>query len=123
MSQAVLGRRLGITGAAIAKLERAEMTGGITLSKLAEVAAALDCTVSYTLVPTETLQGTVERQARRVALQRLRYVADTMALEDQAIAPSRLADDLDRYARALIERNDIWTDPPPDPSRTGAGPG
>lgn len=123
MSQAVLGRRVGVTGAAIAKLERAEVSGGITLSKLAEVAAALDCTVSYAFVPTGTLQGTVERQARRVALQRLRYVSDTMALEGQAIASGRSTDDLDRYTRALIERNDVWTDEPADPLSKGAAPG
>lgn len=115
MSQAVLGRRVGITGAAIAKLERAEVSGGITLSKLAEVAAALDCTVTYAFVPTGTLQGTVEQQARRVALQRLRYVTDTMALEGQAMVSDRLADDLDRYSRELIERNEVWKDEPAGP--------
>jgi len=41
MSQAVLAGRLGVSAAAVNKLEQAERHGGITIRKLAEVAAAL----------------------------------------------------------------------------------
>ncbi len=45
MSQADLARRLRVSGAAIAKLERAEADGRITLAKPNEVARRSTCTV------------------------------------------------------------------------------
>src|ERR1035441_11050798 len=56
MSQAVLAERLGVSAAAVNKLEHAEVHGGITTAKLAEVAAALDCTLVYALVPRSKLE-------------------------------------------------------------------
>jgi predicted DNA-binding mobile mystery protein A len=108
MSQADLAARLGISGAAVAKLEHAETGGGITLAKLSEIAAALDSTVIYALVPNTSLEETVQRQAHRVAEERLGYVAGTMALEDQEVPADRQADYLEIYAHDLIVRNDIW---------------
>ena len=108
MSQASLATRLGISGAAVAKLEGAELDGGITLAKLAEVAATLDCTLVYALVPHSSLEETVQRQARMVASAQLGYVANTMALEGQGVAADRQADYLEVYARDLIARNEIW---------------
>ena len=43
MSQAVLAERLGVSSAAVNKLEHAELHGGITTGKLAEGASGLDC--------------------------------------------------------------------------------
>lgn len=108
MTQADLAGRLGVTGAAVAKLERAEAGGGITLAKLTEVAAALDCIVVYALVPNSSLEKTVQRQARRVASAQLGYVDSTMALEDQGVSDDRRADYLEVYSRDLIARNQIW---------------
>src|SRR5580698_7901120 len=62
MSQAVLAERLGISPAAVNKLEHAEIHGGITTSKLAEAAGALDCTLVDALVPNSTLVRTVRTQ-------------------------------------------------------------
>ena len=93
---------------AVAKLERAELGGGITIAKLFEVAGALDCTLVYALVPNTSLEDTVQRQARRVAAERLGYVATTMALEDQDISAERRDEHLESYARDLVAHNDLW---------------
>lgn len=119
MSQAELAQRLGVTGAAVAQIERAEPSGGVTLAKLGEVAAALDCTFVYALVPNSSLEETVRREALRIASARLGYVADTMALEDQNVEADRRVDYLDVYARDLVNRNDLWRDSPP-PARRDA---
>ena len=113
MSQAALGRGMGVSAAAVSKLEHAEIGGGITIAKLAEVAASLDCTLVYALVPNGSLESIVERQARRVAARRLGYVASTMALEGQAVDADRLADHLDVYVRELIDRGDLWREEGP----------
>ena len=108
MSQAVLAERLGVSAAAASKLEHAERHGGITISKLAEVAAALDCTLVYALVPNSTLEQTVMTQARKVATELLGYVGRTMALEAQGIDDERRREAIDRYARKLTDSGKVW---------------
>ncbi|MBI4318356.1 MAG: mobile mystery protein A [Chloroflexi bacterium] len=111
MSQESLGRLRGISGEAIAKLEKAELSGGITIAKLAEVAGALDCSVMYALLPNASLEDTVKRQARKVAARQLGYAATTMALEDQGIDAERQAEQLEIRSDAIISRNDQWRIP------------
>ncbi|MGH2834420.1 MAG: mobile mystery protein A [Solirubrobacteraceae bacterium] len=108
MSQAVLAQRLGVSSAAVTKLERAELHGGITTSKLAEVAAALDCTLVYALVPNSTLEDTVTTQARTQAAQVLGYAARTMALEAQDIDEDRQREAIERNAQQLVANGKLW---------------
>lgn len=116
MSQAALARRLGVTGAAVNKLEHAESHGGITIGKLAEVAGALDCHLVYALVPNSTLEQTVEAEARLRAAEVLGYAAQTMALEAQDIDRARQAEVVERYARELIASGGLWRQPSGDSS-------
>jgi len=108
MSQAVLAERLGVSSAAVNKLERAELHGGITTGKLAEVASALDCTLVYALVPNSTLERTVRTQARTVAAQLLGYAVRTMALEAQDIDEDRQSEAVERYAHQLVGSGNLW---------------
>lgn len=108
MSQSVLAARLRVSPPAVAKLERSELDNTISIGKLSEVAAALDCTLVYTLVPNTSLEETVQRRARSRAAQMLGYVANTMGLEDQAVEESRHHDQLERQARWLIDSNRLW---------------
>lgn len=108
MSQAVLAQRLGVSAAAVNKLEHAERHGGITIRKLADVAAALDCTLVYALVPNSSLEQTVMAQARKVAEGTLGYVARTMALEAQEVDDDRQREAIDRYARQLTASGELW---------------
>ncbi len=108
MSQAVLAERLGVTSAAVNKLERAELHGGITTAKLAEVAAALDCTLVYALVPNSTLERTLMNQARTTAARVLGYAARTMALEAQDIDSDRQREAIERYAQQLVDSGKLW---------------
>jgi predicted DNA-binding mobile mystery protein A len=108
MSQASLAQHLMITQAAVASLERSEMRDTITIGRLTDVARAMDCTLVYALVPNSTLEDTVRTEAERRARASLDYVANTMALEDQAVDES---DDLDRLQREvdrIIDDNRVW---------------
>src|ERR1035437_8639067 len=96
MSQAVLAERLGVSAAAVNKLEHAEVHGGITTAKLAEVAAALDCTLVYALVPRSKLEQAVLTHAR------------AMALEAQEIEGDRQREAVDRYTQELVAKGSIW---------------
>jgi predicted DNA-binding mobile mystery protein A len=108
MSQAVLAERLGVSSAAVNKLEHAEPRGGITTGKLAEVAGALDCTLVYALVPNATLEKTVMKQARTAASHVLGYASRTMALEAQDIDGDRQGEAIERYARQLVANGRLW---------------
>ena len=108
MSQAALAKRLGVTPSAVHQLEQVEVNGGITLTKMAEVARALDTQLVYVLIPNTTLQDNVERQARRIASERLGYVEATMAREDQEIGEERRKEALDSYVEELIAGGSIW---------------
>jgi predicted DNA-binding mobile mystery protein A len=108
MSQAVLAGRLGVSAAAVNKLEQAERHGGITIKKLSQVATALDCTLVYALVPRSTLEQTVMTQARRASTEMLGYVTRTMALESQAIGDEHEREAIDRYAQQLTASGKVW---------------
>src|SRR5580692_513812 len=108
MSQAVLADRLGVSRAAVNKLERAELHGGITVGKLSEVASALDCTLVYALVPNSTLERTIMARAQTVAEQVLGYAARTMALEAQDIDDDRQNEAVARYAQNLVAGGNPW---------------
>ncbi len=92
MTQADLARRLDITKAAVAAIESSERRSTIRLETLERAAAQLDCELVYALVPRESLQGTVRRQAQSVASRHAARVNTTMALEEQSLTGA-FADD------------------------------
>ena len=108
MSEAALAQRLGVTPSAVHQLEQAEVRGGITLSRLAESARALDSQLVYVLIPNSTLQDTVLQQARRIAGEQLGYVEATMALEDQEIGDDKQREAIDSFAEEILARGSIW---------------
>jgi predicted DNA-binding mobile mystery protein A len=108
MSQAVLAQRHGVTRAAVEKLEQAEIHGGVTVAKLAQVAGAMDCTLIYALVPNDSLEATVNRQARARAEAELGYASRTMALEAQGVPSDRASEAVQRYADDLIATGRVW---------------
>jgi predicted DNA-binding mobile mystery protein A len=116
MSQAALAARLGISGAAVNKLEHAELTGGITTAKLTEVATALNCSLIYALVPNTTIEEIVQAEAQRVAASALGYAGRTMALEAQGVDADRQREAMERLAQDLIDRGDLWRGSPLAPS-------
>jgi predicted DNA-binding mobile mystery protein A len=108
MSQEALAHRLGISQPAVRKLELSETKGAITIGKLSEVAAALECTLVYALVPNSTLEDTVLQQARRVVARDLGYVGTTMALEDQSVSDEQVVAASSRHLDAATKRGDLW---------------
>lgn len=108
MSQGTLADRLGVTRGAVTNLEHAEREGAITVAKLTEVAAALDCTVVYALVPRSSLEEIVQKRAAQVVDGQLGYVSATMALEDQSVSTRDQGPTRAEQINAAMERGDIW---------------
>jgi predicted DNA-binding mobile mystery protein A len=106
MTTRQLAERLGVTQSTASKLEASEAAGTIQLNSLARAAEALGCTVVYALVPNESLEATIERQARAVAAEELGAVDLTMALEGQRVGIDQSL--LEEYTAALIGSRRLW---------------
>ena len=110
MSAAAFARRLGMTPVGVRKLESAEASDAITLASLRKLAQALDCELQYALVPRNSLQQQVRDRAEMVARERLRPIAHSMALEDQAVQGPQNKLQLEVAIKELIEgsRRELW---------------
>jgi hydroxypyruvate isomerase len=75
----------------------------ITLDTLERAARALDCTLVYALVPRKPLETVVQERARERALERLRTISHSMALEDQRVAEEDERGQLEQLAQKLID--------------------
>ena len=83
MSAAQLGKKLGMTQQGVLDLERRETNGSITISKLSEAAAALNCELQVIFVPKQSLEETVRLQAEAKARDERNRIVHTMRLEAQ----------------------------------------
>jgi predicted DNA-binding mobile mystery protein A len=85
ISTVQLARRLRVKQPSVVDLERSEAKGTIELATLRRVAAALDCTLVYALVPNKPLDAMVRDRARAFARRRLEPVEHSMLLEKQKV--------------------------------------
>ena len=83
MTTRQLAASVGVTQAAVMDAERAEARGDITLSTLRRYAEALDCELTYALVPRRPLKDVIEQRADRIAREEVARVRHTMELEEQ----------------------------------------
>ena len=69
MSAEQLARRVGVSRATVATLERSEARGRITLASLEKLARGLGCRVAYVLVPevSTSVSGLRRARARKLA--------------------------------------------------------
>lgn len=110
MTTRQMGKYLGMSGAAVTKLENRERAKGITLKDLQRVAEILDCRLMYALVPVETLESTLRTQAAKTAARLSEKADHAMKLEDQQVNPTELRAQRDVLAKLLLESLDsrIW---------------
>ncbi|MGH8306418.1 MAG: transcriptional regulator, partial [Steroidobacteraceae bacterium] len=101
---------VGVTQAAVVDAERTEGKGDITLATLQRYAAALDCELSYALVPKRPLQQVVEERADRIARDQVSRVSHSMALEDQLTSKEHLEREVADLRAKLLEgkRSRLW---------------
>lgn len=109
-----LAERMGVSQPSLTRLEKSERDSGARLATLIRAADALECDFVYALVPRRPLDDMVTEQARRRALARVRQVAHTMALEDQALAEDKLARQVEIWTEFYRTQSGLW--------RSGEGP-
>jgi predicted DNA-binding mobile mystery protein A len=115
MTAAQLATRMKVAQPRITELEKAEVTGRITLTSLERAAEAMGCTLVYALVPRRPLEELVQDRARQVADKILARVDHTMRLEDQGVNADagELEDARARLAATLVQEkiHSLWTRP------------
>lgn len=110
MTARQLANRLGVAQQAVARIEKEELAGSVTIKTMRRIAEYLDCVFVYGFVPRTSLEGTVARQAKKVAAQRLAHASQTMSLENQALSrrenEQALSDLVDELIRMLP--SNLW---------------
>lgn len=92
MSAEQLARRVGVSRATIATLERSEARGRITLASLEKLARGLGCRVTYALVPEVSTSISELRRARARKLARNQLALASAQADRRKL--ERLTDDL-----------------------------
>jgi predicted DNA-binding mobile mystery protein A len=111
MTATQLAKRLGVTQATLSTLELSETRGTIQLDTLRRVAAAMNCTLVYALVPAEPLEKIVQDRARSVASEELQPIQHSMRLEDQELAREEQGKQLADYIRDELDPRRLWERP------------
>jgi predicted DNA-binding mobile mystery protein A len=112
MSGKQLGERLEVSQPRVVQLEKDELSGALTLKTMRQAAEAMDCVFVYAVVPRTSLEETMHRQARKVAIKRLSRTSHTMLLEDQMVSNDEQKKMFEDKVEDLIRNipNDFWAD-------------
>lgn len=105
MTAKQLAKRLDVAQQAVTRIEKEESAGSVTIKTMRRIAECLDCAFVYGFVPRKSLEDTVTRQAKKVAIQRLTQASQTMSLENQALSRTEneqaLSNLVDEFIRTL----------------------
>lgn len=105
MSSYVLAERLGCSRVNITTIEQRERKGTISLETLEEVANAMHCKLVYCLIPMESFDKILEKQARIVAKKRIKIINHSMSLEKQGLSVRQLQQQEDDLVQQLLQGN------------------
>lgn len=113
MTSAQLGKRLGVSQPRALAIEKAEVSGAITLDSLEQAAHALDCKLVYALVPRRSLEATIEQRATELADRKIKSTTHSMALEAQSVGAAEQQEQLMVLRKKLIEKSgsELWEIP------------
>jgi len=110
MTAKQLANRLGVAQQAVARIEKEELAGSVTIKTMRRIADCLDCVFVYGFVSRTSLEETVARQAKQIAIQRLTQASQTMSLENQALSRKENEQALSDLVDELIRTppSDLW---------------
>ncbi|MDQ6971685.1 MAG: mobile mystery protein A [Mariprofundaceae bacterium] len=110
MSGPQMARRMSVTKQRISLMEKAEVNGSATLNSMRQAAEALDCVFVYAVLPRDSLQGILERQARKLVQREQAYTAHTMLIEDQLPSGEEQREAMDAAVTDIIRRlpKQLW---------------
>ncbi|MBL1141589.1 MAG: mobile mystery protein A [Proteobacteria bacterium] len=112
MSGAALSKRLGGHRSTVSYLERSELDGGITLKKMQETAEAMHCRFVYAIVPNDSIEKIIDRQAETIARGIVEESSVHMMLESQQLSKAENEKEIQRLKKQIIDDmpRDFWED-------------
>jgi predicted DNA-binding mobile mystery protein A len=112
MTAAQLARKLDVAQQSVARIEKDELSGSVTIKTMRRVAECLDCVFVCGFVPRSSLEATLRQQAHKLAAKRLAQASHTMGLEAQALGPKEnkkvLSDMVDELVDTLP--SNLWNE-------------
>jgi predicted DNA-binding mobile mystery protein A len=111
MTAADLSERMHVAQSSVTRLERSEKARTIRLDTLARAAEALECDLVYALVPRRPLDEIITDQASRRAMEQLRRLGHTMALEEQELDSNRLRSNFEMLRTHALTSPGLWHEP------------
>ena len=108
MSRSELAGRMGVSASRVAQFESDEVDRRIKLGSLERAADAVGCTVCYVLVPRDSLEQMVRRQARDKAARRVTAPTLPTAPEDECELADIVTEQIEALAYELIDRRGLW---------------
>ncbi len=110
MSAKDVASRLGVTESTVVRIEANERVDSVQLGTLRRAADALGCDLVYALVPRQSIEASVQAQARKRATRALAPVQHTMLLEAQQTKTSVVEALLADEASTWVDRPGLWND-------------
>ncbi|MBN1509674.1 MAG: hypothetical protein JW955_22700, partial [Sedimentisphaerales bacterium] len=103
---------LGVIKQRVARIEKDELLGNVTLKTVSDVAEAMNCSFVYWIVPKTSLEETVRAQAKKIAEARLNRTSLTMSLEGQAVSDQDKAELLEGAVDTILSDMSVplWED-------------
>ena len=106
MTASQLANKLGVAQQAVARIEKDELSGSVTIKTMRRVAEGLDCVFVYGFVPHSSLQSTVREQAQKYATKKINYASQTMTLEKQEL-------NIEENQKIILKLGEDLTNNPP----------
>lgn len=110
MSTFELATRMGLSGSRVKQLEQAEVDGTIRLSQLRRLGGALNCELHYVMLPRQSLDEMVRRQARRKAAEKMAGGSPVIRPngESEPLVVEALSEEFHALVHELIDRRGLW---------------
>jgi len=80
-----LAKRLGVSPNRVSVIEQSEPSGTVTINTMKKIAAQLDCTFVYGVVPRKSLKHMIKKRAIKAAKKIINDSSHTMFLEKQKL--------------------------------------
>lgn len=111
MTALQLAIRLGVSDRQVSKIERNELSGGVKLQTLQNIAEAMNCRFVYAFVPEKDIKTVVKEQALKKARARVIAASTQMAFEDQSLGMGQMDDQIELIVNDLLDKmpSDLWS--------------
>lgn len=108
---ASFAKKVGLSQPRVWEIEKSENDQSVTLKTMKSMAEALECDFVYYLVPKDSLKAVVEKQALKIALEKVTRVSQTMKLESQGIDKDKVKKQISDLKEDLMRQpfKRLWT--------------